>query len=89
MVARLTAMGGSLDCAIKQREYGRTANMADPFGNGFDLTEFSSSGYDAASRFWAQRRHAADRAAGSVDRSDTVYMQACICKTQGAYRCCI
>jgi len=24
--------------------------MADPFGNGFDLIEFSGSGYDAVSR---------------------------------------
>jgi hypothetical protein len=36
--------------AIKLREYGRIANMADPFGNGFDLIEFSGSGYDAVSR---------------------------------------
>jgi predicted enzyme related to lactoylglutathione lyase len=49
-VARLTALGGSLDRAIKLREYGRIANMADPFGNGFDLIEFSGSGYDAVSR---------------------------------------
>jgi predicted enzyme related to lactoylglutathione lyase len=48
--ARLTALGGSLDRAIKLREYGRIANMADPFGNGFDLIEFSGSGYDAVSR---------------------------------------
>ena len=50
MVARLSACGGSLDRAIKDREYGRIANMADPFGNGFDLIEFSASGYDAVSR---------------------------------------
>ena len=49
-VARLTALGGSLDRAIKLREYGRIANMADPFGNGFDLIEFSGAGYDAVSR---------------------------------------
>jgi hypothetical protein len=30
--------------------YGRIANMADPFGNGFDLIEFTGSGYDAVSR---------------------------------------
>ena len=49
-VSRLTALGGSLDREIKHREYGRIANMADPFGNGFDLIEFSGSGYDAVSR---------------------------------------
>jgi predicted enzyme related to lactoylglutathione lyase len=50
MVARLTARGGTLDRAIKHREYGRIANMADPFGNGFDLIEFSGAGYDGVSR---------------------------------------
>jgi len=50
VVSRLTALGGSLDREIKTREYGRIANMADPFGNGFDLIEFSGSGYDAVSR---------------------------------------
>jgi predicted enzyme related to lactoylglutathione lyase len=50
MVSRLTTLGGSLDREIKHREYGRIANMADPFGNGFDLIEFSGSGYDAVSR---------------------------------------
>jgi predicted enzyme related to lactoylglutathione lyase len=49
-VARLTARGGTLDRPIKQREYGRIANMADPFGNGFDLIEFSGDGYDAVRR---------------------------------------
>jgi predicted enzyme related to lactoylglutathione lyase len=49
-VARLTALGGSLDREIKIREYGRIANMADPFGNGFDLIEFSGRGYDGVSR---------------------------------------
>ena len=49
-VSRLTALGGSLDREVKVREYGRIANMADPFGNGFDLIEFSGSGYDAVSR---------------------------------------
>jgi predicted enzyme related to lactoylglutathione lyase len=49
-VARLLALGASLDRAVKVREYGRIANMADPFGNGFDLIEFSGSGYDGVSR---------------------------------------
>jgi predicted enzyme related to lactoylglutathione lyase len=46
-VSELCALGGSLDREIQLREYGRIANMADPFGNGFDLIEFSGSGYDA------------------------------------------
>jgi len=50
MVSRLKDVGGSLDRAVKEREYGCIANMADPFGNGFDLIEFSGSGYDAVSR---------------------------------------
>ena len=49
-VARLTALGATLDRPIQPAEYGRMANMADPFGNGFDLIEFSGSGYDAVSR---------------------------------------
>jgi len=49
-VSRLIALGGSLDRDVKLREYGRIANMADPFGNGFDLIEFSGSGYDAVAR---------------------------------------
>ena len=49
-VARLTGLGATLDRPIRLAEYGRMANMADPFGNGFDLIEFSGSGYDAVSR---------------------------------------
>ena len=49
-VARLVALGGTLDRAVRDREYGRIANMADPFGNGFDLIEFSGFGYDGVSR---------------------------------------
>ena len=49
-VARLVALGGSLDRAIAVRDYGRIAYMADPFGNGFDLIEFSGTGYDGIAR---------------------------------------
>ena len=49
-MARLSALGGSLDRDIKLREYGRIANMTDPFGNGFDMIEFFGSGYDSVSR---------------------------------------
>lgn len=50
MVSRLIALGGSLDREIKSCEYGCMANMAEPFGNGFDLIEFSGTGNDAVSR---------------------------------------
>ena len=46
----LVALGGSLDRAIADRDYGRIAYMADPFGNGFDLIEFSGTGYDGIAR---------------------------------------
>lgn len=48
-VERLLALCGALERAIQVREYGRMANMADPFGNGFDLIEFSEPGYDRLS----------------------------------------
>ena len=44
-VARALKSGASLDREIQSREYGRLANMADPFGNGFDLIEFAVGGY--------------------------------------------
>jgi hypothetical protein len=46
---QLIALGASLDRDIKTCEHGRTANTADPFGNGFDLIEFTGPGYDAVS----------------------------------------
>jgi predicted enzyme related to lactoylglutathione lyase len=49
-VTRLTALGATLDRPLQSREYGRMANLADPFGNGFDLIEFSGSGYDGVLR---------------------------------------
>ena len=36
-LSRLSALGGSLDRDVKVREYGRVANLADPFGNPFPL----------------------------------------------------
>ena len=51
MVERLIGRGASLDRSIQSREYGRIANMADPFGNGFDLIEFTGPGYDEVARF--------------------------------------
>ena len=49
-VSRLRALGATLDRDIQIEDYGRMANMSDPFGNGFDLIEFSGSGYGAVSR---------------------------------------
>jgi predicted enzyme related to lactoylglutathione lyase len=49
-VARLKALGAVLDRPMKNREYGRIANLADPFGNGFDVIQFTGSGYDAVDR---------------------------------------
>jgi predicted enzyme related to lactoylglutathione lyase len=45
-VARALGSGASLDREIQDREYGRMANMADLFGNGFDVIEFVPGGYD-------------------------------------------
>lgn len=47
---RLLAAGATLDREVKTREYGRIANMADPFGNGFDLIAFTGDGYEAVNR---------------------------------------
>jgi len=44
-IARALKSGASLDREVQDREYGRIANMADPFGNGFDLIEFAPGGY--------------------------------------------
>ena len=44
-VARALESGASLDREVQDRGYGRIANMADPFGNGFDLIEFAAGGY--------------------------------------------
>lgn len=49
-VDRAVNQGGSLKGEIKEREYGRIVNMADPFGNGFDLIEFSGDGYEGVDR---------------------------------------
>jgi hypothetical protein len=38
---------GIIDAMLEVHAY---ANMADPFGNGFDLIEFSGPGYDSVSR---------------------------------------
>ena len=45
-VGRCRRLGASLDREAGEREYGRIAYLADPFGNGFDLIEFAPGGYD-------------------------------------------
>lgn len=44
MQARLA--GATLDRDVVTRVWGRMANMADPFGNGFCLLEMQGRGYD-------------------------------------------
>jgi predicted enzyme related to lactoylglutathione lyase len=46
-VERALAAGGTLDREIVDHRYWRMANLADPFGNGVDLIEFSEGGYEA------------------------------------------
>jgi predicted enzyme related to lactoylglutathione lyase len=46
-VKRASAAGATLDRDIQKRVWGRMANLADPFGNGFDLLEMRGRGYDA------------------------------------------
>jgi predicted enzyme related to lactoylglutathione lyase len=46
-VERVRALGGTLDREIQDRDWGRMANLADPFGNGFCLLEFRGEGYGA------------------------------------------
>ena len=42
----LVALGATLERPILERRWGRMANMADPFGHGFDLLQFKGRGYD-------------------------------------------
>ncbi len=45
-VRRALAAGATLEREIQVQAWGRMANMADPFGHGFCLLEFSGRGYD-------------------------------------------
>lgn len=45
-VQRAQAAGATLERDIQVQEWGRMANMADPFGHGFCLLEFRGRGYD-------------------------------------------
>ncbi|MCD6043092.1 MAG: Glyoxalase/bleomycin resistance protein/dioxygenase [Burkholderiales bacterium] len=46
-LARARQAGASLEKDIAAADWGRIALLADPFGNGFCLVEFSERGYDA------------------------------------------
>lgn len=45
-VARAMAAGASMEQDIESKVWGRIAMLADPFGNGFCLLEFTGRGYD-------------------------------------------
>jgi catechol 2,3-dioxygenase-like lactoylglutathione lyase family enzyme len=46
VVQRARAAGATLERDIQEREWGRMANLADPFGHGLCLLEFRGRGYD-------------------------------------------
>jgi predicted enzyme related to lactoylglutathione lyase len=46
-VARAVGAGARLEAPAKDAPYGRIAMLADPFGHGFCLLQFSAQGYDA------------------------------------------
>lgn len=46
-VARAVLAGAILESPAKDTPYGRIAMLADPFGHGFCLLQFSERGYDA------------------------------------------
>jgi predicted enzyme related to lactoylglutathione lyase len=45
-VATAKAAGATLEQPVQDHPYGRLAVLADPFGNGFCLLEFTGRGYD-------------------------------------------
>lgn len=45
-VARAVRAGAGLEMNITNHAYGRLALLADPFGNGFCLLQFTARGYD-------------------------------------------
>jgi hypothetical protein len=56
MVERLCGLGASLDREVQICEHGRMAKTTDPFGNGFDLIEFSGPGYTTTGLFEGQHQ---------------------------------
>ena len=49
-VARARAAGATVEQEARDHAYGRLALLADPFGNGFCLLQFTGRGYDAIAR---------------------------------------
>ena len=45
-VARLVQHGAVLEMPVDQRAWGKIAGLADPFGHGIDLLQFTGRGYD-------------------------------------------
>jgi predicted enzyme related to lactoylglutathione lyase len=46
-VTRLVEHGALLEMPVNERAWGRIAGLADPFGHGIDLLQFTGRGYDA------------------------------------------
>jgi predicted enzyme related to lactoylglutathione lyase len=46
-VQRAQAAGAAVESGIAKAKWGRIAMLADPFGNGFCLLQFTGRGYDA------------------------------------------
>lgn len=46
-LVKAEAAGAVLDRPVEEREWGRLANCADPFGNGFCLLQYKGRGYGA------------------------------------------
>ena len=46
-VARAQNAGAKLEREVRTHDWGRIAEMSDPFGNGFCLIEFLGRGYGA------------------------------------------
>ncbi|WP_414606535.1 VOC family protein [Stenotrophomonas pavanii] len=46
-LARAVAAGATVEQPVRERRWGHIAVLADPFGHGFCLIQFSGEGYDA------------------------------------------
>jgi predicted enzyme related to lactoylglutathione lyase len=46
-VSRAVSAGAVLESPVRDADWGRIAMLADPFGNGFCLIQFTARGYDA------------------------------------------
>ena len=44
---RAQEAGATLERPVQERKWGRMANLADPFGHGFCILQFSAQGYEA------------------------------------------